>query len=115
MKRDHITEEIPLAGKLDNWVRQYNRSTKAVSQDAAVKREIAAAKQVLDRANMLYCNISIILSSLHPAGSVTETVSDRPSRLEALTSPLWASTTAWTMERPMPCPPVWEFREGSAR
>ena len=51
---DTLRREIALAENLDKLVRQYNRSVKAVSQEAAVKREIAAEKQALDRATMLY-------------------------------------------------------------
>lgn len=51
---DTLQREIALAVNLDKLVRQYSRSAKAVSQEAAVKREIAAARQALDRANMLY-------------------------------------------------------------
>ena len=43
-----------MAENLDRLVRQYSKSSKAVSQEAAVKREIAAAKQSLSRAEMLY-------------------------------------------------------------
>ena len=43
-----------MAEDLDKLVSRYNRSAKAVSQEAAIKREIAAAKQALDRASMLY-------------------------------------------------------------
>lgn len=51
---DALQREIALAGDLDKLVRQYSHSTKAVSQETAVKREIAAAKQALSRAKMLY-------------------------------------------------------------
>ena len=51
---DALQREIALAGNLDKLVRQYSRSAKAVGQENAVKREIAAAKQALDRAKMLY-------------------------------------------------------------
>lgn len=49
------------------------------------------------------------------AGNETEISKERPSRLDALISPLWAVTTAFTMDNPMPCPPVREFLDGSAR
>lgn len=51
---DTLQRETALAVNLDKLVRRYSRSAKAVSQEAAVKREIAAARQALDRANMLY-------------------------------------------------------------
>ena len=51
---DTLQREIALAGDLDKLVQQYNRSTKAINQEATVKREITAAKQALDRANLLY-------------------------------------------------------------
>ena len=51
---DTLQREISLAVNLDKLVRRYSRSAKAVSQEDAVKREITAAKQALDRANMLY-------------------------------------------------------------
>ncbi len=51
---DTLQREIALAENLDRLVRQYSKSSKAVSQEAAVKREIAAAKQSLSRAEMLY-------------------------------------------------------------
>jgi len=43
-----------LAVNLDNLVRQYNKSAKAISQEASLKREITSAKQALSRAEMLY-------------------------------------------------------------
>ena len=43
-----------MAEDLDKLVHRYNRSAKAVSQEDAVKREITATKQALDRAKMLY-------------------------------------------------------------
>ena len=51
---DTLRREISLAENLDKLMRQYSRSAKAVSQETAVKREIAAAKQALDRVTMLY-------------------------------------------------------------
>ena len=51
---DALQREIALAEDMDKLVRQYSHSAKSVSQEAAVKREIAAAKQALDRAKMLY-------------------------------------------------------------
>ena len=51
---DTLQREIALAGDLDKLVRQYKHSVKAISQEEVVKREISAAKQALDRANMLY-------------------------------------------------------------
>ncbi len=51
---DALRREIALAENLDKLVRQYNRSAKAVSQETAIKREIAAVKQTLGRAAMLY-------------------------------------------------------------
>lgn len=51
---DTLQREIALAGDLDQLVRRYSRSAQAVTQEAAVKREIATAKLALDRANMLY-------------------------------------------------------------
>lgn len=51
---DALQREIALAGNLDKLVHQHDRSAKAASREAAVKREITAAKQALDRANMLY-------------------------------------------------------------
>ena len=51
---DTLQREIALADDLDKLVRQYSRSAKAVSQEDAVKREITAAKQALERAKMLH-------------------------------------------------------------
>ena len=51
---DTLQREIALAENLDKRVRQYSKSPKAASREAAVKREIAAAKQALSRAEMLY-------------------------------------------------------------
>ena len=51
---DALRREIALAENLDKLVRQYNQSAKAVSRENAVKREITAVKQALDRATMLY-------------------------------------------------------------
>ena len=51
---DTLQREIALAENLDKRVRQYSKSSKAVSQEAAVNREIAATKQALNRAKMLY-------------------------------------------------------------
>ena len=51
---DTLQREIALAGNMDKLVQQYNRSAKAIGQEACIKREISAAKQALDRANMLY-------------------------------------------------------------
>ncbi len=51
---DTLRREIALADNLDKLVRQYNRSAKAVSLENSLKREIAAVKQVLDRAELLY-------------------------------------------------------------
>ena len=51
---DTLQREIALAENLDKLVRQYSKSSKAVSQEAAVQREITATKQSLSRAEMLY-------------------------------------------------------------
>ena len=51
---DALQREVALAEDVDKLVRQYSRSAKAVGQETAVKREVAAAKQSLDRAKMLY-------------------------------------------------------------
>jgi len=51
---DTLRREIALAENLDKRVRQYSKSSKAVNQEAAVTREIAATKQALSRAKMLY-------------------------------------------------------------
>lgn len=51
---DTLQREIALAVNLDKLVRRFSRSAKAVSQEAAVKQEITAVRQALDRANMLY-------------------------------------------------------------
>lgn len=51
---DTLRCEIALAVDLERQVRQYRRSAKAAEQDAVLKREIAEAKQQLDRAGMLY-------------------------------------------------------------
>ena len=51
---DTLQQEIALAGDLDKLVRQYSTSAKAAGREAAVKREIAAARQALSRAEMLY-------------------------------------------------------------
>ena len=51
---DTLQREIALAENLDKLVRQYSKSPKAVSREVAVKQEIAAAKQSLSRAEMLY-------------------------------------------------------------
>ena len=51
---DTLRREIALAENLDKLVRQYSRSAKTVSQEAAVKRAITVEKQALDRATMLY-------------------------------------------------------------
>ena len=51
---DTLQREIAMAEDLDKLVHRYNRSAKAVSQEDAVKREITATKQALDRAKMLY-------------------------------------------------------------
>ena len=49
-----MQREIALAEKLDKQVRQYRQSAKVASQEAAVTYEIAAVKQTLNRAAMLY-------------------------------------------------------------
>lgn len=51
---DTLQREIALAVDLNQLVRRYSRSAKMLSQETAVKREITAAKQALDRVNMLY-------------------------------------------------------------
>ena len=51
---DTLRREIALAENLDKLARQYSQSAKAVSQEAAVKREITTVKQSLERAKMLY-------------------------------------------------------------
>jgi len=51
---DTLQREIALAVNLDKLVRQYNKSAKAISQEASLKREITSAKQALSRAEMLY-------------------------------------------------------------
>ena len=51
---DTLRREIALAENLDKLVRQYSRSTKAVSQRAIVEHEVTTVKQALSRAKMLY-------------------------------------------------------------
>lgn len=51
---DALQREIALAGDLDKLVCQYRRSAKTISQEADIEREITAAKQALERANMFY-------------------------------------------------------------
>ncbi|MDE7245706.1 MAG: recombinase family protein [Oscillospiraceae bacterium] len=51
---DLLQCEISLAGDLAELVRQYNHSAGAVSRENTLKREIASAQQVLDRAEMLH-------------------------------------------------------------
>ena len=43
------------------------------------------------------------------------TVKDFESLLDAVVFPLWAVTTAFAMERPIPVPPVLEFLKASER
>ncbi|NCE66491.1 hypothetical protein D1159_18480, partial [Pseudoflavonifractor sp. 524-17] len=51
---DTLQHEIALAENLDKLVRQYSKSARAAGREAAVQREIAAAKQSLSRAEMLH-------------------------------------------------------------
>lgn len=51
---DTLRREIALAGKMEKLARAHSRSTKAISRMDALKREITAAKQAVERANRLY-------------------------------------------------------------
>jgi len=46
--------EISLAGDMEGLVRQYNHSAKASNEEENLNREIALARQALERAKMLY-------------------------------------------------------------
>ncbi len=48
-------------------------------------------------------------------GSTTVNVLPRPGSLCTDTRPPWAVTSAWTMDRPSPAPPLARVREASAR
>ena len=43
-----------LGGKMEKLAREYSHSAKVISREDALKREIAAAKQAVERANRLY-------------------------------------------------------------
>lgn len=51
---DALRQEIALAGKMEKLAQEYSRSAKVISREDALKREIAAAKQAVERANRLY-------------------------------------------------------------
>lgn len=51
---DALRQEIALAGKMEKLTREYNRSAKVINREDTLKREIAAAKQAVERANRLY-------------------------------------------------------------
>lgn len=51
---DTLRQEIALAGKMEKLTRAYHRSAKVVSREDALKREIATAKQAVERADRLY-------------------------------------------------------------
>lgn len=51
---DTLRQEITLAGKMEKLAQVYSRSAKVISGEDALKREIAAARQAVERANRLY-------------------------------------------------------------
>ena len=51
---DTLRQEIALAGKMEKLAWAYSRSAKVISREDALKREITAARQAVERANRLY-------------------------------------------------------------
>lgn len=51
---DTLRQEIALAGKMEKLARAYSHSARVISQEGALKREITAAKQAVERAGRLY-------------------------------------------------------------
>lgn len=51
---DTLQREIALAGNLKKLAQKYSQSSKAASREEALKQEITAANNVLERARMLY-------------------------------------------------------------
>ena len=51
---DTLRQEIALAGKMGKLAQAYSRSAKVLSREDTLKREIAAARQAVERANRLY-------------------------------------------------------------
>ena len=51
---DTLRQEIALASKMGKLAQAYSRSAKVLSREDTLKREIAAARQAVERANRLY-------------------------------------------------------------